>query len=452
MNHKKSYHFSPGRVILSSLFLAIGLGTALLALPWARTGDISLLDLFFTATSALCVTGLFTVPLEQFTVFGHAILLFLIQIGGLGLITITFLVMYFIIDIGFATKVKVGKLLEIESWQSLNKLIKTAFLVTVIAELVGAMCMLPLFLKKMDFASALFYSLFHSISSFCNAGIILPPYEISAMCQQSYLMLITTSVLMLAGGIGFLTWHEIMYALPRFYNKKRHNFSLQTKMIWYGTTSIIIVSTTLFWLIERSQSFALLNTPLTLLHAFFCSVSAKSAGLLFLPAQEMHPATIFFILILAFIGSSPASTGSGIKITTFAIFFATVKTAISGRSSVELFERCIEQNQVYKSIAVVALGMTWILSATACLLITESAILNSPAGSFALIVESVSSFTTLGISLGITPHLSVIGKWIILINMIAGRIGSLTLILGLKFRSQQGDTAFSYPKEQVMLS
>lgn len=452
MNTKKSTSFSPGRVILYTLCAAIGLGTCLLALPFARTTPIPLLDLIFTATSALCVTGLFTVSLNQFTLFGHAVLLLLMQIGGLGLITITFLIMYLIIDVGFATKVKVGKLLEVESWQSLHKIMKTALYVTVSAEIIGTLCLFPFFYSHMPAARALFYALFHAVSCFCNAGILCLPTTVLQTLQTSYTMLIITSSLMFAGGIGFLTWNEVVYAASRYIHGKRHHFSLQTKIVGYGTSATILVSTIFFWLIERSGVFNTLNMPLTFLHTFFCSISARSAGLLFFPTHVFHPATILFILIIAFIGSSPASTGSGMKITTIAVCFATAKAAITGRSSVELFERSIEPHQVYKSIAIVALALLWILGSLFCLFITESSIVTQSNGIFALIVEAISSFTTVGISLGITEKLSHIGKSIILINMIAGRIGSLTLVLGLKLRSQQGDTSFSYPKEQVMLS
>lgn len=448
---KRLSQFSPGRVIIYTLCLTIAIGTLLLALPISRMGPIPPLDLLFTATSALCVTGLFTIPLDQFTFFGHVILLLLIQLGGLGLIIMTLFIVYLWADEGFSTKIKAGKLLEIESWHSVHNTIIAAFSMTIIIEFIGMLSVFPFFYKTAPFAKALFYSLFHSVSSFCNAGILLPPYN-ATIYNLSPIVLITTTALMFAGGFGFVTWYELFYYAKRLYSKQRHKLSLHTRIILWGTATLFSCFSVLFFLLEAGTWLESNGIIMTIVHAIFYSISSKSAGLMFESAQTLSAGTIVLMLILSFIGSSPSSTGSGIKITTFAIWLATIRAAITGRESVEIFERRIEQVQVYKALAIIALSSSWIIITICILTITQGHLFSEPYGFFALFVEAVSAFTTLGISLGITGSLTIIGKFIIMMSMIAGRIGSLTLILALKFRKQRGDTAFSYPKEQVMLS
>lgn len=451
MDSKRLSQFSPGRVIVYTLFLTIAIGTLLLSLPWARTEPIPLLDLVFTATSALCVTGLFTIPLDQFTFFGHIILLLLIQLGGLGLIIMTLFIVYLWADEGFSTKIKAGKLLEIESWHSVQHTIIAAFSMTIIIEFIGMLLVFPFFYKTTSAAKALFYALFHSVSSFCNAGILLPPYNAS-MYNLSPLLLATTTILMFAGGFGFVTWYELFYYVKRLHSKQRHKLSLHTRIVLWGTATLFCCFSVLFFLLEAHTWLETYGFSTTMIHALFYSISSKSAGLIFQSAQTLSAGTVILMLLLSFIGSSPSSTGSGIKITTFAIWLATIRAAITGRESVEIFERRIEQTQVYKALAIIGLSSSWIIITICALTITQGHLFSQTHGFFALFVEAVSAFTTLGISLGITGSLTILGKCIIMMSMIAGRIGSLTLILALKFRRLRGDTAFSYPKEQVMLS
>lgn len=452
MDQNKLAQFSPGRVILYSLLFAVFGGTGLLALPIAQKQAASLFDLLFTATSALCVTGLFTVPIETFTLFGHAVLLILMQIGGLGLITMTLLVIYLFTDLGFATKLKAGKILEIESWQNINALLRSAFLITMGVECIGTCAVLPYYISAMPFWHAIFYSFFHAVSSFCNVGILILPFDHAREFGQSYGMLSITIFLMFVGGFGFVTMYEIGYYCIKRWSKKRHNISLQTKIVVYGTAVLTMISMFGFWLLERNNSFADLSMPLTFLNALFYSISSQSAGMFYISLQQLQIVTIFLIIARATIGSSPSSTGSGVKITTFSLFLATIKTAITGRSAVEIFERRIDQTQVYKAIAIVSLSIGWMLISTFFLCITEKEIVKQSNGVFALIVESFTAFNTLGISFGITGSLTFLGKCIIMLNMIVGRVGSLTLVLALKLKKRQGDTSFSYPKEQVILS
>lgn len=429
----KLAHFSPGRFILISFSVAIAISTLLLSLPvsQATPTPIPFIDLLFTATSATCVTGLFTVSLNNFTLFGQSIILILVQIGGLGLITLMLFCMYMIVNVGLATQLMAGQLLEIESWKNVKKILLFIFLVTLIAELIGTFSILATLGTHFSGDNIWFLSLFHAISSFCNAGIPLL-YDIMPETMTDPLITGVTTTLMFIGGLGFITWYEIARYIRSLPKKKKYRFSLHSKIILYGSTALLISSVIIFWILERDNILALLNGPTTILESIFYAVSFKSTGFLLVSPAELRLATLLLIMVIGFIGSSPGSTGSGIKITNFAIFFATIKAAITGRRSVEIKGRRIAKDQVNKAIAIISLGLSWIILITFCLLITEKNL-----HFIDLLFEATAAFTTLGITTGVTPTLSLIGKIFIIISMIVGRIGSLTLILGIKFKKRR---------------
>lgn len=437
--------FSPGRLILLLLFSTITVGTLLLALPIARINPISLLDLFFTATSVTCVSGLFTVPLDQFTFVGHCIIALLMQIGGLGLITLTLFFIYLIMDVGMSTNLMASQLLEIESWKKIKQILLFIMLTTICLEIIGMFCLLPVFLPYFPLSYSIFLALFHSISAFCNAGIWLVNDRLIASFSTNFLLLIVMTALILIGNLGFITLHELMRRF--FFNQPRaFTISLHSKIVLIGSVIIIISSSILYFLLEYNYTLHNLTWGTACMNALFYSNSLRSAGVIFVDPSQWHPATPLMSMITGFIGSAPFSTGSGIKLTTVAIFIATVRTAISGRTDVEIKGRCIPIDLVHKAIAIVSLSALWIITTTFILLITESS------GTFLqLLYEAVMAFTNVGISSGITPHLSAIGKIVIMISMLVGRIGSLTLILALTFKKRKKVIDFSYPEERVML-
>ena len=442
----KLAHFSPGRIILFSFFVVITISTLLLSLPAAQATatPIPFIDLLFTATSATCVTGLFTVSLDNFTLFGQSIILMLIQIGGLGLITLMLFCMYMIVNVGLAAQLMAGQLLEIESWKNVKKILLFIFLITLFSELIGAFSILANLKTSSSGDNIWFLSFFHAISSFCNAGIPLLYHVIPTTMTNPFITGITTT-LMFIGGLGFITWYEIARYIKSLPKKKKYRFSLHSKIVLYGSTALLISSAIIFWILERENILVLLDGPTTMLESIFYAISFKSTGFLLVAPTELRLATLLLIMIIGFIGSSPGSTGSGIKITNFAIFLATIKSAITGRRSVEIKGRRIAKDQVNKAIAIISLGLSWIILITFCLLITEKNL-----HFIDLLFEATAAFTTLGITTGVTPTLSLIGKIFIITSMIVGRIGSLTLILGIKFKKKR-ETEFSYPEERVML-
>lgn len=450
MSKNKLIDISPAHIILFSFFILIICGALLLALPIAHIKPVPFIDLFFTATSATCVTGLFTLPLSNFTFFGKAVILGLIQIGALGLATMSLFIISLFMDLGLGTRFMAGQLFELDSWHNIKKILIFTFASTLVLELLGALTFFSIFKSEYSLGSALFYSLFHAISAFCNAGVSFFHFLTEQNLERyntNYIFLITTSTLTFIGGLGFITWHELMlHAHAYITGKKAHKLSLHSKIILYGTGTLLLITSTMFLLLENSNTLLNLSIPLKYANAIFHAISFKSCGFILGNLIDFHAATILLIMIVGLIGSSPGSTGSGIKITTFVLFLSTIKSAINGRTSVEAFEREIPIDQIYKAIAIISLGASWILFTTFCLLLTETnwTFLDT-------FFEATSAFSNVGYSLKGTQKLSDIGKLFIMATMFIGRIGSLTFILGLKLKARKDTIEFSYPEERVML-
>jgi trk system potassium uptake protein TrkH len=437
---------SPGRLLILSVFGIILLGSLLLALPCAQIIPHAFIDLLFTAASATCVTGLLTVPLAEFTLFGKAIILILIQIGGLGLITMTVFLMSLFVQVGMKTHLMAGQLLELDTWNNSKKMIKFITLLTFTAELLGALVLWCIISPEQSSDPLWFTALFHAISSFCSAGFSIFPEGMQIFTHNAPFLLVTMGLLII-GELGFITWHELARAAKATYQKKWFKLSLHTKIV-LSYSSMLTMSTTLaLWLLEgpallthESPGYAFLNT-------IFNAISFRSCGFTTANLALFQCVTFLLIMVVSFIGVSPGSTGSGIKVTSLALLVATIKSIMTGRSVVEIRERRIPHEQVFKALAIVTLALAWILATTALLLITEQ----NPTCSFLpYVFEAVSAFANLGISLGLTPFLSSAGKIIIMVSMLIGRIGALTLILAIKTHKDTGD--FQYPEERVMLS
>lgn len=436
---------SPGRTLLISIIFTIILGALLLALPCSSIGPLSWGDIIFTATSATCVTGLLTVPLSAFTWFGKMIILLLIQIGGLGFITLTVFFMSLFGSVGLGTQHMAGQLLEIEKWRTSKRLIAFIVFFTFITEIIGAVLIFLSIRHDYDVFHSIYYAIFHAISSFCSAGFSIFGTDLRIF-QQNIPFLVVTSVLLLIGGLGFITWHEILVMIRSFGRNKRHtHLSLHSKIVLTMTTVIVVFTAVVLWFLERSHGFAHLSTYPAIINIFFNAIAYRSAGFTTLDVSVLHLATFFFIMIVSFIGSSPGSTGSGIKTTTFALFLGAIRAVMLGRSVVEVKKRRIPNEQIFKAMAILSLSLAWIATANFCLLISEEG------WRFVdIMFEAFSSFANLGLSVGLTPELSLFGRSLIIISMLIGRIGSLTLILALKRRQDQL-LSFNYPEERVLL-
>lgn len=435
-------HFSSARLILLSILGAVGCGTFLLSLP-ACHGAISMLDALFTTTSCLCICGLSTVPFASFTFLGQCVLLALIQIGGLSLVTLTFFLMSFFIKFGFTTQVMAGQLMELESWKDIKKIIFFIIGFTLCIELLGSCLTFMSIYHDYPLWRAVFLSVFHTVSTFCDAGVSLFP-EGMITYKNHYMMLLINGCIMIAAGIGFITWYEIYNYLKSMRCQKRLHISLQTKIVLTMTVCLVVSSCVLYWILEHNNTLSGMSPFLSIVNAIFNGIAIRGTGFSTVPTGQLQVATLLLIMVMAFIGSAPGSTGSGIKVTTFAIFAALIKSTIMGRTKVSIMGRSIAQDQVYKAVAIPALALGWIALTTFLLLITEEGF-----SFIALLFETVSAFATLGLSTGITPSLSFMGKIFIIISMIIGRMGALTFVLSIYKRHDIPE--FSYPQERIIV-
>ncbi len=436
---------SPGRTVLFTIALTIILGTILLRVPAAQNTPISLIDCFFTATSSTCVTGVLTVPFESFSLFGKCIILGLIQIGGIGLLTLWLFLVALFFNLGISTKFMLGKILELSTFKNPRQILFFIIRTTIIVELVGAVCIYLLIKDQYAPWDAAFHAIFHSISSFCMAGMSSFGSESLVPYSHNLPFLAVTSILIMIGGIGFITLHELFLFIKSRWEGRFFQFSLTSKIILSMTAILILGATLLLILLEGPSHFS--DSPWweTLSNMLFNAISYRSIGFTTIDLDTMQTATIFLIMMYSFIGSSPVSTGSGIKVTTFAIFLATIRAVINGRMEVDIINRRVAQDQIFKAMAVLSVSLVWITASTFLLALVES-----HSSFISVFFEAVSSFTNLGLATSITPTLTIAGKLIIIVNMFMGRVGILTLMLALRTPRERAE--FHYPEERIMMS
>ena len=448
MSKARLFHFSPGRVLLASFAFVIIVGTVLLSLPQAQEVKMSILDVLFTATSTTCVTGLHVVPISHFTFFGKCVMLALMQIGGLGLMTLSFFFVSLFLNLGMASRMIAGQLLDFASWGKIRSFLLIIIGLTIFIEVIGALLLYIPFSKTLNSSDAIFYAIFHSVSAFCNAGTSLFEHGFFPYANSPF-ALITTSFLVIAGGIGFIVWYDLCLLVKRFVLHLRgiptlFTVSLHTKLVMITTAGLLAGGTVLIWFIERFNTLKDFSFFHSIVGAFFIGTSARSAGMELVDFSHASHATLFILLIFMLIGSSPSSTGGGIKTTSFALFLATVVSIIRNRESVELFGRTIPTDQIYKVMAIIAIATSWIALTTFLLLLIEKDFTFMQ-----ILFESVSAFATCGYTTGITTQLSQLSKIVLVVSMIAGRIGSLTIILALRKRKER--LLYHYPEERFVI-
>jgi len=363
--------------------------------------------------------------------------------------TLSFFLISLFLNLGMSTKIVAGQLLEYGFWSKTKNFLFLIIGTTFIVELAGAIFLYFPFKEHMSKVDAIFSAFFHSVSAFCNAGITLfdnglEPYK------TSLLPLGILAFLVFAGSLGFLVWNEFLIKIKTFLRslktKQKHiNFSLHFKIVMVTSLILVFVGAIITWLIEYQHSLKGVGIIKSIFISLFNSMSLRSAGFQMINMQHASTATLLIFLVLMFIGASPSSTGSGIKTTTFALSIATIGAIIKNRTSVEIFGRTVPYDQIYKAITIISLSIIWIFSLTFILLLTENDL-----GFFKIFFEAISAFSTCGYATETTPHLSTIGKILIMITMIIGRVGSLTLILGLRKRKQK--LLYSYPKERIAIS
>lgn len=443
---------NPPQIVVFSFLFAILAGTALLSLPLATASGekVPLIDSIFTATSAACVTGLIVRDTgTYFSGFGKAVILALMQMGGLGIMTFSTL---FAILLGRKLTIKddlvIQRTMAPNKVQNLTTLIKYILFITLGIEFLGILCFALRWSRITDwsFAEIMANSVFHAVSAFCNAGFALFSVSFTRFLGDPYINFIMISLIVI-GGIGFI----VVLDLPRFMKSRpHHHVSLQSKLALTVSLSLIAIGAILFFLLENNNTMAGLPLKEKALGSIFQSVTSRTAGFNTLNIGGLATPTLCVLMLLMFVGASPGSTGGGIKTCTFGIVLAAAWSMLKNRSSVSIFRKTIPKEVVRKSLVVLFLALGWIFVAVILLATVEykkAFLINDYF--LRILFEITSAFGTVGLSTGITPTLSTAGKLIVILTMFAGRIGPLTMALAIAL--QKGGAVYKYPEEKIMI-
>lgn len=429
--------------VLLGFAIAIILGSLLLMIPkMTQSGRISYIDALFTSTSAVCVTGLIVQSTPTyFTDLGKIVILILIQIGGLGIMTVGSI---FGLILGRKIHIK-DKFYINTSFGSKQPFSASKFFIVIAGttftiEFIGFIIMTLIFYFKhaFPFKTSMTFSLFHSVSAFNNAGFSLFSNSFESFGSDIPLNLILM-ILIILGGIGFPVISEIIT-----YRRIRH-FSLHAKIVMTVTTILILTGAVMFFILEFNNSESIANMPLPtkILASFFQSVTARTAGFNTMKIGLLNPATVFVLVLLMFIGASPGGTGGGIKTTTFVAVAAGGLSSLRGRGEVTLFKRKLPQGMVHRALLVTIVAAALVMLSTIVILALEKYSLKE------VLFEVVSAFGTVGLTTGITSQLSIGSKIILILTMFIGRIGIITLSLAIAIRGIVNKIA--YPEETITI-
>ena len=443
-----SLRIRPARTVMFSFLLIIFLGTLLLSTPRATVrGGIPVVDAFFSATSSVCVTGLVVVDTGgYFTGFGQGVILTLIQIGGLGLITFTaFFAIMFRRGLGVRESLALRGVLSYEAVGTIGRTLRYMIGITFLLEGTGAALLFAT--TRGDSATmglAVGRSVFHSISAFCNAGFSLYTSSFERYAGNVPVNLIMTSLIVI-GGLGFPVIMNFMgrRVLAARSGKMKSRWSLHSKIVLSMTAALLVIGTLSFLLLEHDGVLAGKSAGEKLLASYFASVTARTAGFNTVRTAHLSIPTLFLLAGMMFIGGSPGGTAGGVKTSTFGIVLASIASMFGGRGRVEISRRRVPDAAVREALVVVAMGLLVVSFGTFVLLIVEDLPLTD------VFFEVVSAFGTVGLSTGVTPTLSAAGKTALMLIMLTGRIGPLTLALAIGQR--RAKALYDYPEERVVI-
>ena len=445
-NNSKKGRISPYNLILLSFFIIILFGGTLLSLP-VSTADgqgTRWIDGVFTAASAVCVTGLVVNDVSSvYSLYGKTLILVLIQIGGLGVITLSFLIVILISKkIGYGAKKVLQEDMNAESTFKIQDFVKKIAVTVFSIELAGAFFLFFEFIQKLSFTEALYYAVFHSVSAFCNAGFALYPDNLLSF-QGSVIINLVIPFLIIAGGIGFAALIDIY----RYISKKDRRLALTTKMVIFITLILVIAGTFLTFVFEYSNTGTIGNLSIMgkLGASFFQSITTRTAGFNTVSMPDLRHATVLLYVVLMFIGASPGSTGGGIKTTTFGVILLGVVNTLRNAGNIEIGKRKISWDVFNKAIVISFISIIYINVVLLFLIEVEK---NIPF--IDLLFEVVSAFGTVGLSRDLTPLLKDSSKWLLILTMFLGRVGPLTMAMAMTGRIIKKEK-FRYPEENVLI-
>lgn len=438
---------APAQVVLLSFGGWILLGSLILILPVSAAPgkSIAFIDALFMATSATCVTGLSSISLpDEFSIFGQMVMLILTQVGGLGIMTLSSsMALIMGKNLQMREQVIMQDVLDASSSEELLGLIVDIIRYTFAIEFIGAMFLTVGFYQEgFEIGQALYFGFYHAIMAFCNAGYALFNNNLEDF-KFTPLISMTIAFLIIFGGIGFAVMKDVLTTIKS--KRSFRTLSVHTKIVLTVNTLLLAFGTIYLFFGEFLHAFQEMSMWERFQVSFFQSVTPRTAGFNTINLNSLHPHSLYMMILLMFIGASPGSTGGGVKITTFAILLQSVTATLKGKYDVEMFERKVPTATVVKSIAIFIISLIVVSAGVLVLMRLE------PDKSFlALFFEVTSAFGTVGLSLGITPFLTVLGKLTIILMMFVGRVGPLTLVLAVGSKAVM-PSKVEYPEGKILI-
>ena len=448
----KRIRFTTTQIILLSFLLVILIGSVLLALPISSTNGIAVpyIDALFTATTSTCVTGLVTLPTSStWSVFGQIVILILIQVGGLGVITImTGLMLLLNRKLGISDRLLIQEAFNLNTMSGLVKFVKNVLFGTLIIEGIGAVLYMFVFVPEFG-AKGIWISVFNSISAFCNAGIDIIAENSLCDYATNPLMNLVTSTLIILGGLGYIVWWDVLRVVKSRSPKNRKIFrhlTLHSKIAITVAASLILAGAILIFIFEYANPLTIGEMDLfdKIQVSFFQSVTTRTAGFASVPQENLTNASAAISLLLMMIGGSPVGTAGGMKTVTLAVLICAAFATIRNKNSATLFGRRISDDSVKKAVAVVVMFLTICASSTVLILATSNA------SAIDAVYETVSATATVGLSRNFTATLNAFGKLIIIVTMYFGRVGPISLAVALG-RKNESQNVISEPTEDISI-
>ena len=441
----KKFKLNAVQVLVIGFAIVILTGALLLTLPISSADGTptSFIDSLFTSTSATCITGLITLDTAtHWSTFGKVVIITLIQVGGLGFMAFTTL---FALILGKKITLKqrliMQEAMNTFSIQGLVSMMRYILIFTFSVEFIGAMLLSTQFIPMFGVSKGIAFSFFHSISAFCNAGFdLMGNFSSLTGVYDNSVIILTIGSLIIVGGIGFSVWVDI------YKNKDLKKLSLHSKLVLSMTAILIVGGAILMFIFEfnNPNTMGPMGAKDKILSSVFAAVTPRTAGFNSISTSDMTLAGRSLTIILMFVGASPGSTGGGIKTSTAGILLMTVICVIRGREDTEIFKKRINKDLVYKAFTIVTLSFGIVIGVTMILSITEVG-----ASLEYLIYEVVSAFGTVGLTLGLTPNLTTIGKVMVALTMYCGRVGPMTLFLALTNRKK--NKGIRYPEDKILV-
>ncbi|MGN1318025.1 MAG: TrkH family potassium uptake protein [Lachnospirales bacterium] len=448
---------TPTRTIALGFFTVIIIGTLLLMMPFSSSSGhfTNFLDCLFTATSATCITGLSTVvTAEHWSIIGQLVILAMIQIGGLGFMA--FVTLFFVIlgkKITLRNRLVIRESYNLDERRGAVKFIELICKFTFFVELIGALILSTRFIPKFGFIKGIYCSIFHSVSAFCNAGfdVLGSNSLIDINYSGDYVILLTLMALIIVGGIGFPVVMDLYAVIKHFKDRKTFDhLKIHTKLAVVTTLILISSGTLYFFIAEYNNPDTLGNMPFfqKLIVAAFQSVTLRTAGFVCVDQGSLTFGSKFVSMLLMIVGGSPASTAGGVKTVTVAVIILSVTTLLKGQQDVTAYKRRISFNTIRKALAVMTMMVSIAFVAALILSVTETNGSSYPFG-IDIFYEVFSAIDTVGVTTGLTPLLTPIGKAVIIFCMYIGRIGPITM--GMLFVVNDKNKFIKYPDGKLIV-